>query len=337
MASRKLLPVFQEELNRREREYGPVKELKDPIKDVRGPREVGEKQAKLDLEEEQSRGSIRMERVSIWRSKEPGEIKATVVTPKDPGDNLSERPCITFLHSGLLMGYDEHVGLELWGPLLALEFGAVVISPGYRRVPDNHGLELVQDCYDAVHWAWKNVQFHPEKFFLFGASAGGLLAACTTTLAVRTNEFKLGGLILEAPMLDPACDSESMEELSELNHYLHKQQVEFGWEKYLEGETSEDAIPVKATLEDIEKFPPTFVASGISDPLNSEARAFAGRREDFVLWEAQGSPHGFHMIKPKAPVSIGYKEWVKGTIGKLSGIEPIDDASRLPASLQHYQ
>ncbi len=145
----------------------------------------------------------------------------------DPVPGL--KPCVFFIHGGLMSGSDRYVGVNSmlldWGRDLLS--GAVVLSVEYGRPPQSGGLEPSDDCWQAFRWAWKcreGLGIDPERTVVYGASAGGCLAASMALrwMAAHGRNARLSedpgfddfggvfdppfpdlkGVYLEAPMID---------------------------------------------------------------------------------------------------------------------------------------
>lgn len=280
----------------------------DPIEHIRGPRIEGTQQARKSLDHEVLQGLIKFEERDFPSSKRQENIKATFVSSPEPSPESTKLPpLVFFIHSGLMMGSDQNTGLPLWGALLVQAFGALVVSPDYKRAPDNEPEGLSQDCYDVLLQVSKEGKFDHDNTILFGLSAGGGIAVCTLLRIIAENKItKPRGVFLEAPMLDPMCDSESMMRWYDESHFLFGGEIKFAWNGTLKGETSKFAVPKHATPEDIAEFPATFVMVCGADPLHDEGVKFAQRRLDFKLLDLEGVPHGGYAILPYAESSLKY-------------------------------
>jgi acetyl esterase/lipase len=96
-----------------------------------------------------------------------------------PDDTSAEAmPTLLFMHGGYWThGHKEWLGF-MAPPLASLP--ALFISVGYRLAPDTPYPGPVEDCVDALAWAYRHVAEYggdPQRLFVGGHSAGGHLAA----------------------------------------------------------------------------------------------------------------------------------------------------------------
>ncbi|KAK8873690.1 alpha/beta hydrolase fold-3 domain-containing protein [Apiospora arundinis] len=318
MLAPKLLKAFQDEFDRQERCAGWPREYTDAILHLRKPRERGAREARECLMKTRSEGRIQVEEASFSRAApRNGIIKVTTVYPSGSSD--PKRPCIVFCHGGAMAGSDRYVGLHVNGPIWAEALGAVTVSVEYGRAPENHGVGLARDCYEALVWCWENVEFDHERLLLYGASAGGALAAGAALTLIHEQKTKTGlpklcGLFLEAPMLDWRCDTDSMRRLSKDGPFFNREACVFAWQSVIQGkqvEFSEFVSPAEARKNDMAMLPPTAAYVGDMDPLLDEVICFMEKpgRPDFTYRVFQGVPHGFDAILPAEPISVQAKDW----------------------------
>ncbi|KAK8048600.1 carboxylesterase NlhH [Apiospora phragmitis] len=319
MRGPQLLQAFQDEFDRQERFGCWPREYTDAIRHLRQPRERGAREARECLMQARSDGRIKVEEASFSRSApRTGIINVTTVSPS--GNSDPKRPCIVFCHGGAMAGSDRYVGLHVNGPIWAEALGAVTVSVEYERSPENHGVGLARDCYEALVWCWENVEFDHDRLLLYGASAGGALAAGAALTLVHEQETaksglpELCGLFLEAPMLDWRCDTASMRRLSKNGPFFNREACAFAWQSVIQGkqvEFSDVVSPAEARKCDFAKLPPTAAYVGDMDPLLDEVVCFMERpgRQDFMYRVFQGVPHGFDAMLPTEPISVQAKDW----------------------------
>ncbi|KAK7952419.1 Arylesterase monooxygenase [Apiospora aurea] len=318
MPGPQLLQAFQEEFDRQERCACWPREYTDAVLHLRQPRERGAREARECLMKARSEGRVTVEEASFSRSApRTGAIKVTAVYPSGSSD--PNRPCIVFCHGGAMAGSDRYVGLHVNGPKWAEALGAVTVSVEYERAPENQGVGLARDCYEALVWCWENIEFDHGRLLLYGASAGGALAAGAALTLVHEQKTKTGlpelcGLFLEAPMLDWRCCTASMQRLSQNGPFFNREACAFAWQSVIQGkqvEFSDVVSPAEARKNDIAKLPPTAAYVGDMDPLHDEVICFMERsgRQDFTYRVFQGVPHGFDAMLPTEPISVQAKDW----------------------------
>jgi acetyl esterase/lipase len=107
--------------------------------------------------------------------------------------NGSNRPLVILIHGGAFMFGDkggEDVGL--W-----LKEGFAVASLNYRLSGEARFPAAIEDCKSAIRWLRfhaKEYRFDPHRFGVFGASAGGNLAAMIGATG-ETRKFDRGTLL----------------------------------------------------------------------------------------------------------------------------------------------
>ncbi|KAJ0416830.1 Alpha/Beta hydrolase protein [Aspergillus carlsbadensis] len=116
------------------------------------------------------------------------EIETTILVPHTPFSG--QRPTIIRFHGGgLIMGDSLYPQFwPQWLSDLALEHGAVIVSPNYRLLPEATGLDIYDDLED--FWTWLHTpeihnilnnhkaptDLNLDRILLAGDSAGGLLS-----------------------------------------------------------------------------------------------------------------------------------------------------------------
>ena len=93
----------------------------------------------------------------------------------------SQLPVFLFIHGGYwVLGHKDTLGFM--APAITC-LPAIFVAVGYRLAPGTKYPGAVDDCRDAVKWAYENIADYggdPERIFVGGHSAGGHLAALIT-------------------------------------------------------------------------------------------------------------------------------------------------------------
>ena len=182
-----------------------------------------------------------------------------------------------------MTGSNRYVGVNS----LLLDWGAaadpplrdaVVLSVEYGRAPESRGLAPSEDCWEALCWAWaqrEELGIDGDNVVIYGASAGGCLAASTTLrwMAVHGKNAALAtgadplfrgvaaidapfpglrGVYLEAPMLDDRRWTPSHGQYArgdeEVGGNLSSKQVAYAWGWLLDEHAGiEEGKPLKIT------------------------------------------------------------------------------------------
>ena len=190
----------------------------------------------------------------------------------------------------------EHAG----SALMALQTGAVVLSVEYRLAPEHPFPAGLHDCYAALSYLSQHVAelgVDPARLALYGASAGGGLAAATALLARDLGGPPLCFQMLQIPELDDRLDTPSMRAFTDSPLWNRPLAVQ-SWRAYLgplvdRDDVSPYAAPSRAT--DLSGLPPAYISTAEMDPLRDEGILYAlGLLQAGVSVELHQFPGTFH-------------------------------------------
>jgi acetyl esterase len=206
-------------------------------------------------------------------------------------------PVIVFCHGGgfVLGDLDTHDSVC---HRLAHSSGCAVVAVDYRRAPETRFPGALDDCTAALRWIANHAadfDLDGQRIALCGDSAGGNLAAATA-LRARREGPDVRHVALLYPMLDPACNTESMQAYGR-GYLLARSGVQWSWSQYL-GAADDADNPLVALLQaDLAGLPTTSVVTAECDPLRDEGEALAGRLRaagvQVVARRYAGMVHGF--------------------------------------------
>ncbi|MFC4947343.1 alpha/beta hydrolase [Pseudonocardia sp. GCM10023141] len=187
--------------------------------------------------------------------------------------------------------YDIHGGGFIVGDIetdhasnleFARELGVVVVSVDYRLAPENPYPAGLEDCYAGLVWTAKNADalgIDPERVAIYGASAGGGLAAALALLARDRGGPAIAFQYLGIPELDDRLETPSMRAFVDTPIW-NRPKAEHSWDAYLGGtgrrggaDVPVHAAPARAT--DLSGLPPAYVSAMQFDPLRDEDIAYA--------------------------------------------------------------
>lgn len=206
-----------------------------------------------------------------------GPLPARVYHP-DPARHL---PLVVYLHGGgWTLGSIEAADRPC--RRLCLAGDCVVVAVEYRLAPETKFPGPLEDCVSAVRWLAAHageLGADPGTLLLLGDSAGGNLAAATSSILRDGDGPAVSGQILLYPCLYPARHSPfgSYEEQANAP-LMTRATMEWFWGHYLTGPGDADdplAAPLKA--DDFSGLPPTRVYLAELDPLRDEGLAYAQR------------------------------------------------------------
>lgn len=234
------------------------------------------------------------------------EVPVRVYRPVDaPAD--ARLPGIFFIHGGgMIMGSIE--GEDGMATAYSREVGAVVVSTGYRKAPENAHPAQSRDCRAGLQWMAANAEelgYDPERLVIVGGSAGGNLAL-STALRARDEGGPAFALILAAyPMLDPSNTTPASHSITAVGVWDRAGNIE-AWEWFLGGsEPDKYASPLLET--DWSGLAPIFIDVGTEDMFRDEDITLVGelvRQGNLVEFHLYaGAFHASEVLAPEASLS----------------------------------
>ncbi len=242
------------------------------------------------------------------------QVGETAVRLHQPTERAHEpRPALLWIHGG---GYviGSPAEDDAFCAMLSQRLGIVVAAVDYRLAPEHAFPTPLHDCHDALVWLSRRRDVDSTRIAIVGASAGGGLAAALALLARDRGEVRPVLQLLSYPMLDDRTVQRV--DLDERNFRLWNNKANhFGWTSYLgraPGSTGVSGLASPARHEDLTGLPPTWIGVGTCDLFHDENAAYAGRLEaagvKCDLHVAEGGFHAFDMIRPKATISVRYRD-----------------------------
>ncbi|UUP15389.1 alpha/beta hydrolase [Aeromicrobium wangtongii] len=220
-------------------------------------------------------------------------------------------PVMYFIHGGGMIVGTRRSELDVM-IALADQAGAALVSVEYRLAPEHPDPAPINDCWAGLHWLVDNAHefnIDPGRIVLYGASAGGGLAAGLALMCRDRQGPELIGQMLVCPMLDEGNDSTSAIQFSGRGAW-YRETNEMAWSALLgdrrrTASVSHYASPAYA--QDLADLPPAFIDVGSAEVFRDEAVAYASRlwasggRAELHVWP--GGFHGYDFVAPSASIS----------------------------------
>lgn len=249
--------------------------------------------------------SIRVQKLRIPTPH--GGIPALLLSPVDAPSNATG---VLWLHGGgYAVGMKEMVYASRAADLVR-DFGAVVLSPGYRLSPLAPYPAALDDCFTALQYLKQHAAsfgVRSDQLMVGGESAGGGLCAAVCIKARDTGEVNVAFQMPLYPMLDDR-DTETSRD----NHgrVWNTWKNHFGWRCYLRGTDRETLPPyaAPARVENMEGLPPAYTFVSTGEPFYAETLEYIRRLKDCGIPASvdvyETDMHAFDMMRPKDALSI---------------------------------
>lgn len=249
--------------------------------------------------------SIRVQKLRIPTPH--GGIPALLLSPVDAPSNATG---VLWLHGGgYAVGMKEMVYASRAADLVR-DFGAVVLSPGYRLSPLAPYPAALDDCFTALHYLKQHAAsfgVRSDQLMVGGESAGGGLCAAVCIRARDEGKVSVAFQMPLYPMLDDR-DTESSRD--NRGRVWNTRRNHFAWRLYLRGTDRAQLSPyaAPARLTDFSHLPPAYSFVGDGEPFYAEAvRYFERLRAAGVPAELDvyhSDMHAFDMMRPDDVLSI---------------------------------
>ena len=233
-------------------------------------------------------------------------MSALVVAPKIPTKNA---PGILWIHGGGYMtGMKEMVHMSRAIDLVK-NYGATVLSPGYRLSFIKPYPAAIEDCYDALLYLKNHaneLQINRNQIMAGGESAGGGLCAALCMMARDTGAVNIAYQMPLYPMLDN-FDTETSAD----NHgkVWNTRKNHIAWKLYLRKDARKMVSPYAAAARqtDYADLPPAYSFVGDGEPFYAETCTYINNLKkagiEAKLDVYHSNMHAFDMMKPQLAIS----------------------------------
>ena len=226
-----------------------------------------------------------------------GRMKVLILRPEK---QEGPAPGMLWIHGGGYMTGNAAMAYITAGRMLAKHFGAVMISPNYRKALKAPYPAALEDCCAALQYLWDHAAelgADRNRIIVGGESAGGGLAAAVCLYARDHGEVPVSFQIPLYPMLD--CEDTDSSRHSR-SHGWGTRRNHLGWKLYLRELYGTDRVPPYASPSretDYAGLPPCYTYVEDREPFYVETLAYIQRlREAGVKAQVDvfpGNIHGF--------------------------------------------
>ncbi|EED24642.1 vegetative specific protein H5, putative [Talaromyces stipitatus ATCC 10500] len=226
-----------------------------------------------------------------------GNIKLSIFTPKNQRPPAGGRPCLYFIHGGGFVVNNQCSGITSIFPCID-RLNAVCVSIDYSVAPECKAPSQVEQCYDGLLAFWNRKKYSGEINFdevaVIGRSAGAALLVGLNLKILEGKEMKIRCNIMTFPMVDDACNTGSHSKFRNAP-FLPHETVKDCWGHYLNHRGGDKyVVPGKATIKDLEEFPPTLVEVAKADVLHDEGVNFYEKLNSAGVGITIKSFNGYH-------------------------------------------
>ena len=230
-----------------------------------------------------------------------GQMPTLIVAPRNP---RPAAPGVLWIHGGgYITGMKEMVYISRAMDLVR-QYGAVVISPGYRLAWQRPYPAAVNDCYRALEYLREHAAelgVNPAKIIVGGESAGGGLAVAVCMMARDKGKIPVAAQFPLYPMISNLDTTSSRDNNGKI---WNTRRNHFGWKMYLRGKAKQQVSPYAAPAwqDDYCGLPPAYTFVGDGEPFYIETLEFvenlrcAGVKAEVDVYHT--NVHAFDMFKP---------------------------------------
>jgi acetyl esterase len=249
--------------------------------------------------------------VFIKSSFDDHQIRLHIYQPKEFNKN---KTIIYFHGGGYIFGLPEQVDYQMFE--MSDRLNATIISVDYRLSPQYRFPVPVLDGFDALQWTIRRGEeelgIDIEAVAVFGASAGGHLAAAVSQMAVDNGIKNIKHQFLLYPVIHNKLNTSSMNEFTDIPLW-NKEYAETAWMHFLGDDKNKSIKYADLTnYNDFKDLPRTTIVACELDPLRDEGIEYAqflyqaGIRTE--LWVIPGALHVFDLFH--SPLNDEYKEFL---------------------------
>jgi acetyl esterase len=205
-----------------------------------------------------------------------GSINVRIVRPKG---NTTMLPVVLYMHGGGWVLGDTATHDRLIREI-ANGAQAAVVFVDYTRAPEGQYPVIHEEGYAVAKWIAQNgktLNLDASRMAIAGDSVGGLLATAIVMMAQERSGPKFIFQLLFYPVTDASFNTPSYEQFA-TGYFLEREGMKWFWDNYVPDKKMRESplvCPLKASLEQLKKMPPTLFIVGENDILRDEGEAYA--------------------------------------------------------------
>lgn len=234
-------------------------------------------------------------------------VKIYIVRPAGVKEVL---PAFMFYHGGgwVLGDFPTH---KRFIRDLVVHSGAVAIHAEYSRSPEVKYPVAINECYAAAKWVAEHgteINVDGSRLAVVGNSAGGNLATAVALMALHKKGPAFKMQVLFWPVTDASFETESYNKFA-TDRFLTKNMMIWFWDQYIADSAQRSEIyasPLRASLDELKRMPPTLVQTAENDVLRDEGEAYARKLNQagvsVTLVRYQGMIHDYGLLNPLAKI-----------------------------------
>lgn len=207
-----------------------------------------------------------------------GKVSIRIVRPTNSNGSL---PVIMYFHGGgwILGNKETHDPLVR---KLAVGAQAAVVFVNFSLSPEKKYPIPIEEAYAATKYVaehGKALKLDSSRLAVAGDSVGGNMATVVALLAIERHGPKIDYQALFYPVTDANFNTESYRDFAS-GPWLTKAAMQWFWKAYAPRATDRKkptASPLRASLEQLRRMPPTLLLTDENDVLRDEGEAYAHR------------------------------------------------------------
>ena len=233
-------------------------------------------------------------------------IPALVLSPQEAPQQATG---ILWIHGGgYITGMKEMVHMSR-AVNLVKQFGAVVISPGYRLAPLAPFPAALDDCYAALLFLRKHagkLGVREDQLMVGGESAGGGLCAA---VCMKARDTGAAHVAFQMPLYHMLDDRDTESSRNNNGRVWNTRKNHLAWRCYLRGQDRKNLPPyaAPARLTNFDGLPPAYTFVGDGEPFYAETVRYIERLNACGIPAAvdvyPSNMHAFDMLRPEDPMS----------------------------------